>query len=252
LIGPSWKRGTCSFGRTKITVDAAEAHAWGLVDHVVLPDEVVPRALALAAEIAALAPAAVQGMRVAFELLLRNRAALLPEDAARPYLDAGMHPVQDIVVMRLPLRRRHRLLSAEDAGAVELRTGSLADVPAVTEVDVAAFDEFWAYDPAMIAGYTARERLGLAVLGGEVVGYTLCTVRREEGSLGRLAVRPDVQGRGIGALLLEDALAYLERDGAVRVTLCTQADNVRSRRLYRQAGFEDVPGTLLGLLTDQL
>jgi GNAT superfamily N-acetyltransferase len=177
---------------------------------------------------------------------------LLPEEAAEPYLETGMHVVQEIVVMRMLLRSRHKLISAEDTGAVELRTGTLADVPAVTAVNAAAFEEFWRYDPQMIAGYTARERLGLAVQRGEVVGYTLCTARREDGSLGRLAVRPDVQGRGIGALLVEDALAFLEREGAVRVTLCTQTDNVRSRRLYRQAGFEEVPGKLLGLLTDQL
>ena len=83
----------------------------------------------------------------------------------------------------------------------------------------------------------------MAESGGEVVGYTLCTVRRGEGSLGRLAVRPELQGQGIGAVLLEDAVAYLERAGADRVTLCTQAENVRSRRLYAHAGFREVPGT---------
>jgi enoyl-CoA hydratase len=49
------------------TVDAAEAHRWGLVDFLVDEADVRPRAEALATEIAALAPHAVQGMRRLFE-----------------------------------------------------------------------------------------------------------------------------------------------------------------------------------------
>jgi enoyl-CoA hydratase/carnithine racemase len=64
-------------------VAAEEAARWGLVDHVVPAADVLPRALALATGIAALAPLAVQGMRASFEALLRARAALPPQDAAR-------------------------------------------------------------------------------------------------------------------------------------------------------------------------
>lgn len=182
----------------------------------------------------------------------RLLSPLLPEDAARPYLDDGMQPVQRIIVLRCLLRRRPRLLESPAGPAVTLRLGTPADLPAVLAVDNAAFEPFWAYDRQMLARYCATERLGLAEAHGEVVGYTLGTVRRGEGSLGRLAVRPDVQGRGIGAVLLEDALAFLERDGADRVTLCTQAENARSRSLYRHAGFDEVPGQLLGLVSAPL
>ena len=57
------------------TVDAEEAHRWGLVDFVVPTADVRPRAEALAAEIAALDPAAVQGMRALFERRLGARSA---------------------------------------------------------------------------------------------------------------------------------------------------------------------------------
>ena len=52
------------------TVEAEEAHRWGLVDFLVPEAEVLPRARALAEEIAALAPHAVQGMRALFEARL--------------------------------------------------------------------------------------------------------------------------------------------------------------------------------------
>lgn len=181
----------------------------------------------------------------------RLLSPLLPADAGRPYEDAGMKVVQEIVLLRLELHRRDRLLEAPDAAA-RLRVGSLADLGAVLAVDNAAFESFWRYDPPLLSRYVGSERLGVAEAGGEVVGYTLCTVRRGEGSLGRLAVVPRMQGKGIGAVLLEDAVAYLERNGADRVTLCTQAENARSRSLYAHAGFREIPGMLLGLVSGPL
>ena len=62
------------------TVDAETAARWGLVDEVVAADALLPRARDRAAEIAALAPLAVQGMRRAFEALLRRRAELAEAD----------------------------------------------------------------------------------------------------------------------------------------------------------------------------
>jgi ribosomal protein S18 acetylase RimI-like enzyme len=181
----------------------------------------------------------------------RLLSPLVPDNAARPYLDAGMHTLQEIIVLRLNLKRRHALLEAPDAG-VTLRRGTLQELETVRAVDHAAFEPFWRYDDTLLTRYITSERLGIAEAGGEIVGYTLCTVRHGEGSLGRLAVRPGVQGRGIGAVLLEDALAYLERSGTDRVTLCTQAENARSRRLYAHAGFKEVPGLLLGLVSGPL
>jgi enoyl-CoA hydratase/carnithine racemase len=51
-------------------VPALRARDWGLVDHVVARDEVLPTALALATEIAKGAPLAIAGTRRALELLL--------------------------------------------------------------------------------------------------------------------------------------------------------------------------------------
>jgi enoyl-CoA hydratase len=64
------------------TVEAEEALRWGLCDELVAPEEVLPRALARAWEMAALAPLSVQAMRAAFEGLIRARAQLSAEDAA--------------------------------------------------------------------------------------------------------------------------------------------------------------------------
>jgi enoyl-CoA hydratase/carnithine racemase len=71
LIGASRTR---ELFLTAAPVDAARALAWGLVDHVVAPEEVVPKALALAGEIARGAPLAVRGTRAILERLLAPAA----------------------------------------------------------------------------------------------------------------------------------------------------------------------------------
>jgi ribosomal-protein-alanine N-acetyltransferase len=58
--------------------------------------------------------------------------------------------------------------------------------------------------------------------------------------LNRIAVHPAHQGRGVGALLLHDALRALWKLGAERVSLNTQTDNYYSQRLYRRFGFEPI------------
>lgn len=66
----------CGLSRTRelfltaAPVPAMRARDWGLVDHVVQRDEVLPTALALATEMARGAPLAVAGTRRALELLL--------------------------------------------------------------------------------------------------------------------------------------------------------------------------------------
>ncbi|MBI4511293.1 MAG: enoyl-CoA hydratase/isomerase family protein [Deltaproteobacteria bacterium] len=68
------------------TLDAQAALSWGFLQELVPERDVLPRTLALAEEIASLAPLAVQGMRRSFEALLRHRATLPSEDAAALHL----------------------------------------------------------------------------------------------------------------------------------------------------------------------
>jgi ribosomal protein S18 acetylase RimI-like enzyme len=188
-----------------------------------------------------------------FERIL---SPLVPKEHAAPYERAGLERVQEVVVYR-----RERLGAAGPAGPVadpapptgiRLTVGTPADLRAVRDVDAAAFDDFWRYDERMLAWYMASDRVGLAYRNAQVVGYTLSTLHRSECTLGRLAVVPGEQGRGIGAALVSAAIAAAARDGARSVTLCTQAENSASRRLYERVGFKESPGHLVGLLSAPL
>ncbi len=71
---------------TARTVEAEEAHRWGLIDHLVAEHHVLPAAMQIAQAIAGLAPLAVQGMRRTFEALLAARVDAI-DDTTRAELD---------------------------------------------------------------------------------------------------------------------------------------------------------------------
>ena len=55
--------------------------------------------------------------------------------------------------------------------------------------------------------------------------------------LGPLAIDPERHGEGLGQAMIGDALSCLEAEGALRVELTAEADNVRGLAFYRKLGF---------------
>ncbi len=182
----------------------------------------------------------------------RLLSPLVPEGGIEPYTEAGLRPLEYLLTLRLDDLSAERPAPPPPSYGVSVRTGSVADAREVLLVDSECFDDFWRYDPDTLSRYLVSERLGIAEAAGAVVGYTLCTSREDEGSIGRLAVAPEWRDRGVGAILLEDALGCLRRAGARRVMLCTQESNAASRRLYLKAGFRELAGRLVFLMSDSL
>jgi mycothiol synthase len=125
------------------------------------------------------------------------------------------------------------------------------DLSRVLDIDAAAFSAFWrldrmAFEDARTATPSCRRRV--VSVGGptrrKVVGYAVTGRSGDQGYLQRLAVDPDQQGRGIGRMLLDDALHWLAHHGATTVLVNTQPDNDPALDLYRSAGFTDRPGGL--------
>ncbi|PZM90340.1 MAG: ribosomal-protein-alanine N-acetyltransferase [Actinobacteria bacterium] len=73
-----------------------------------------------------------------------------------------------------------------------------------------------------------------------VVGYAGLTVQPPEAWVQNIAVRRDVQRRGIGRMLLEELLAEATRHGVGSVLLEVAVDNAPAQRLYARYGFEPV------------
>jgi len=87
----------------------------------------------------------------------------------------------------------------------------------------------------------------VAELGGVVVGFVAAEVKQHwsdgrDAYIGELAVRPDVERRGVGRALVEAVADWARGRGLAHLTLDTGAANHRARRFYAGLGFavEDV------------
>lgn len=165
---------------------------------------------------------------------------IVPDTLLAPYEAAGMHVVRCAVTMRV---KRPTERNGELPTGVGLRRAGVEDLDALLAVDAASFEPFWCYDAPSLSALLATHRAVAATSGDGLIGYTLCTVDRDEGMLGRLAVVPGERGRGTGAALLDDALGYCVRAGVRGVTLYTQEENRISRALYDGRGFRQLQGT---------
>jgi ribosomal-protein-alanine N-acetyltransferase len=121
-----------------------------------------------------------------------------------------------------------------------LRAYQPADLQAVHEVDQQAFDGLWRYSlPVLTAALAQAASVTVLEAEGTVAGYQLSTASALGAHLARLAVRPELQGRGHGRALVEHLLHESGRHGFDRVSVNTQEDNAPSLRLYRRLGFRD-------------
>lgn len=109
--------------------------------------------------------------------------------------------------------------------------------------DIARIDRQAFQPPWYLTLEDLRQALRVAVLAavaeiaGEIVGYQICTRNEEMIHLARLAVAPELQGKGIGAALLTHALGHARGRGIDTMSVNTQLSNLPSQRLYQRRGF---------------
>lgn len=121
----------------------------------------------------------------------------------------------------------------------QIRQYRSGDREAVLDLERHSFPWLWWNSVDEWDAYLATNgvEVWLAEEAGVIAGYTSFTVHGRAGHLDRLAVHESLQGRGIGAALLVEALQRMGRSGVHQVALTTQQDNDRSQRLYERYGF---------------
>ena len=127
----------------------------------------------------------------------------------------------------------------------------------VLAVDARAFHGFWRFDKmalgeARTATPSCRYRVaklggGPGGVGGRIVGYAVTGRAGTRGYLQRLAVDPDLQGRGIGRLLVNDSFRWLRQRNASISLVNTQESNETALGLYERVGFRRQTDGLLVL-----
>jgi len=121
---------------------------------------------------------------------------------------------------------------------VKVRQMTEADLHQVVETDNAAFHPLWhnSFDTIKLA-YSQALFATVAEDSYGIYGYQISTGHAQRAHLARLAVRPEVQGRGVGRALLNDLFTKVTRNGMLRLSVNTQSDNETSLSLYRKMGF---------------
>ena len=112
------------------------------------------------------------------------------------------------------------------------------DLPAVTQLDAAAFDPIWRNSlSALQRAFSQSGSATVAYCDGQLVGYQISTRNSFGVHLARLAVAPTFQGKGLGYAIVQDLLRRIYRMGIFRLTVNTQSDNGTSLSLYHKIGF---------------
>lgn len=137
--------------------------------------------------------------------------------------------------------------------ALRVRRAGRSDAPAIAWVLRASFAEYESlYTPAAFVATTPTtddiaRRLGegptwIALLQRAVVGTVSAVSRGEALYVRSMAVVPDVRGRGVGRLLLEQVERYAGERGFYSLELSTTPFLTSAIALYERAGFSQSDG----------
>lgn len=119
-----------------------------------------------------------------------------------------------------------------------VREAYLEDTNTLLAIDHAAFMPPWqmTLDELRQALRQAASS-SIAFYEQQPVGYQISTRHHANAHLARLGVLPAFQGRGFGAMVLEDVLARFLRRGVRTMTVNTQHSNIHSQHLYERFDF---------------
>jgi [ribosomal protein S18]-alanine N-acetyltransferase len=127
--------------------------------------------------------------------------------------------------------------------AIRLRAAGPEDLDAVLAIERVSFaDPRWTR--ATFASALAAPHLRFVVAEelatGGVAGYIVTSLVVDEAEIMNLAVAPAWRARGIGATLVDDAIAHATGSGAAVLYLEVRESNAGARALYHTRGFDVV------------
>ena len=148
---------------------------------------------------------------------------------------SGFENRQQIVM----LEWQHQPWVSSGADGIRIRKMTEADLNQVVDNDNAAFNPLWhnSLDTLRLA-FSQSLIATVAENSHGIFGYQISTGHGQRAHLARLAVRPEVQGQGVGRALLSDLFHRVTQKGIARLSVNTQSDNITSLSLYKKMGFQ--------------
>ncbi|MEX2181787.1 MAG: ribosomal protein S18-alanine N-acetyltransferase [Gemmatimonadaceae bacterium] len=120
---------------------------------------------------------------------------------------------------------------------MRIRDAVEADLGAIVAIERASFSDPWTEKSfrAMLGHGTVQLRV--AERGRSVLGYSVAWIVGDEAEIANLAVAAAERRQGIGAALLDDLLALVDREASSTVHLEVRAGNAAAQALYASRGF---------------
>jgi ribosomal-protein-alanine N-acetyltransferase len=121
---------------------------------------------------------------------------------------------------------------------LKIDTMEIADLDDVMEIENASFSlpwSRWMFERELMD--RTHSRFFVARSGDEIAGYIGFWLVLEEVHIVTIAVRSDYRRRGIGSILMLEALNEALRLGAEKATLEVRVTNLPAQELYRKLGF---------------
>ncbi|MEP6692975.1 MAG: ribosomal protein S18-alanine N-acetyltransferase [Gemmatimonadaceae bacterium] len=120
-----------------------------------------------------------------------------------------------------------------------IRRVAAADLSAIVAIERASFTDPWSKESFVGLSVDPRVLFVVADRDGEIEGYAIAWFAADEGEIANLAVAERARRGGLGARLIDVALAEARAHGAATVYLEVRDSNAAARRLYASRGFEE-------------
>lgn len=124
--------------------------------------------------------------------------------------------------------------------ALEVMPASLADADRLAAIHRTGFDEPWSAE-SLAELMIMPGAVTLMVLSAEnLIGFVLARTGGGEAEIITICVTPEGRGRGVGQVLVSQAMASAAALGAEAMFLEVADDNLPAISLYRRCGFVEV------------
>ena len=123
---------------------------------------------------------------------------------------------------------------------LSLRPMTSSDVPEVARIETTAFSTPWSEGTFRSLLDRSGVELWVAEWEDQLAAYAILWKVLDEGELANIAVRRDLQGRGIGSGLLSRMLEVAEDSGVRSLYLEVRESNGRAREMYARRGFHEI------------
>lgn len=122
--------------------------------------------------------------------------------------------------------------------AIELRPLKEEDISVVYQIALESFEYPWSEKRFVETMQLPFIHSMVAINGDEIAGYCYTSVMYDESEIYDIAVSSNYRKKGIGQLLMEEAISFAKEKGAEKMFLEVASKNSSAQALYKKNGFE--------------